>query len=190
MSVEEDDPFSVWYPKSNWFLEESLCEAAAKNNLNQMRRILQERVDANYLNGFGLSPMHIAAKYGNFEVMKMLICNECEVDIQNKSGVTPLHLAARGDHLRCAQLLCLAGAMPNKKCWTLCTPREFAPKGSGTRNLLEKCEQGFMPNPEEVFEMDTERLVPKWSIPIDPEKEAQRRMALRMAIKTSPKKKK
>ncbi len=182
MSSEE---VQVWYPRATTFLEEELCTAAAENNLSRMRRILQERVDLNWLNGFGFSPLHIASEKGNFEVMKMLICNKALVDIENAAGVTPLHLAAKGDHFRCAQLLVLAGAYAAKKCWSLCTPREFAPNGSETQLLLESCEQGFIPDPREVFEMTMAPLVPKWSIPPKPDEKA-----LKKAKEEAEKKKK
>ncbi|VDL98170.1 unnamed protein product [Schistocephalus solidus] len=163
--ADDEEEAVIDYPRVHYFLEEEMCTAAAENKLSQLRRILMERVDPNWLNGFGLSPLHIAADKGHFEIMKMLVCNKATVDIENRSGVTPLHLAARGDHYKCAQLLLLAGADVFKECWSLCTPREFAPKGSKTRWLLEKREQGVIPDPKDVFEMNVDPIVPRFAIP-------------------------
>ncbi|KAM7541383.1 hypothetical protein Aperf_G00000034325 [Anoplocephala perfoliata] len=164
--LEGEETPHVIYPKPHFYMEEELCEAARKNELGKARRILMERVDPNWLNGFGLSPLHLACKYGSFEVAKLLICNKALVDIENALGVTPLHLAAKNNSLKCAQLLLLCGADPAKPTWSRCTPREYAPSGSRLCKVLELAEQGILPDPANVFEMSVEPLVPKSSIPV------------------------
>nr|CDS15968.1 Ankyrin repeat domain containing protein [Echinococcus granulosus] len=173
MGGEEGLPRIV-YPRAHFYLEEALCEAACTNDLNRARRILMERVDPNWINGFGLSPLHIACKNGNFEVAKILVCNRAIVDLENAIGVTPLHLAAKNNHLKCAQLLLLSGAAAGKPTWSLCTPREYAPSGSRLRKVLELAEQGIPPDPAHVFEMSVEPLVPKFSIPPKPPEREQK----------------
>ncbi|KAM3181693.1 hypothetical protein ACTXT7_013856 [Hymenolepis weldensis] len=160
-------------PKSNFYLEEELCEAAKTNDLNKSRRILAERVDPDFLNGFGLSPLHLACQNGNYEVAKLLICNKAAVDFANAIGVTPLHLAAKNNHLKCAQLLLLCGANPSNQTWSQCRAKEFSPRGSRLQYVLEQAEQGILPNPASVFGLNVEPIVPKFSIskrPRDSEK--------------------
>ena len=168
----EETLSGVGFVRAHYYLEESLCEAARMNDLSRARRILMERVDPNWINGFGLSPLHIASRYGNFEIVKILVCNKASVDLENAIGVTPLHLAAKNNHLKCAQLLLLSGAAASKPTRSLCTPREYAPSGSKLRKVLELAEQGIYPDPARVFEMSVEPLVPKFSIPSkSPERE-------------------
>lgn len=152
---------------ANAYLEEELCEAAKTNNLNKARRILAEKIDPNFLNGFGHSPLHLASQYGRYEVAKLLISNKATVDFSNAIGVTPLHLAAKNDQIKCAQLLLLCGADPTKRTWSQCRAKDFTPKGSYLEYVLEKAEQGILPNPVSVFALDVEPLVPKFSIPKD-----------------------
>ncbi|VDO02732.1 unnamed protein product [Rodentolepis nana] len=156
---------STVLPKANFNLEEKLCEAAKKNDLNKARRILAERLDPNFLNCFGLSPLHIACQYGNYEVAKLLISNKAEVDLANAIGVTPLHLAAKSNHLKCVQLLLLCGANPFKQTWSQCRAKEFSPKGGRLHHVLEQSEQGILPNSASVFGLNVEPIVPKFSIP-------------------------
>nr|CDS33929.1 Ankyrin repeat domain containing protein [Hymenolepis microstoma] len=152
-------------PKSNFNLEEKLCEAAKTNDLNKARRILAERIDPNFLNPFGLSPLHLACQYGNYEIAKLLISNKAEVDFANAIGVTPLHLGAKSNHLKCVQLLLLCGANPSKQTRSQCRAKEFSPKGSRLHNVLEQAEQGILPNSASVFGLNVEPIVPKFSIP-------------------------
>ncbi|VDD80140.1 unnamed protein product [Mesocestoides corti] len=163
-----DEAVKTVFPKSHFYLEEALCEAARTNDLSKTRRILMERVDPNWLNGFGLSPLHIACQNGSFEAAKMLICNNALVDFENAVGVTPLHLAAKNNHIKCAQLLLLCGAVASKPTWSRCTPREYAPSGSKLRKILEQAELGTLPDPKQVFETSMDPLVPKFSIPPKP----------------------
>ncbi len=180
----DDEPKPVYYPRCHYALEEALCDAARNNDLSRTRRILMERADPNWLNGFGLSALHIACQNGNFEVAKILICNKAAVDIENALGVTPLHLAAKNNNLKCAQLLLMAGAVAFKACWSRCTPRELAPNGSKLRKVLEEAEQGIAPDPATVFEMTVEPLVPKFSIPPPPdEKELKKQKGAKDAQK-------
>lgn len=172
--VGQTETSGVAYLRAHFFLEEALCEAACTNDLSKARRILMERVDPNWINGSGLSPLHIASKYGNFEIVKLLVCNKAMVDLENAIGVTPLHLAAKNNRLRCAQLLLLSGAAASKPTRSLCTPREYAPSGSRLQKVLELAEQGVYPDPSRVFEMSMEPLVPKYSIPPKPSEREQK----------------
>lgn len=185
----EEEALSIVYPRVHFYLEEALCEAARTNDLSKARRILMERVDPNWINDFGLSPLHIACKNGSFEVAKILVCNKAIVDLENAIGVTPLHLAAKNNHLKCAQLLLLSGAAAAKPTWSLCTPREYAPSGSRLRKVLELAEQGISPDPAHVFEMSVEPMVPKFSIPPKPPEREQKSNAPSKGVTSVGKKK-
>ncbi len=162
---------SVRKPKNyglKWsnYMEDALCEAAAKGNLNKIRRMLMERVEINYIDGFGWAPLHYAARNGQFEAVKILLNNWANPDVENAAKVTPLFLAAKGNHVNCVKLLLLMGANPNKQCHTGCTPREFAPNKSETQKVIEQCLEGYLPEAAELFHTNDPPIVPSFSIPV------------------------
>lgn len=122
-------------------------------------------MEVNYVDSFGLSPLHYAARNGHFEALKLLLNNWANPDIQNAVHVTPIFLAAQQDHVDCVRLLVLMGADVNKQCFTTCTPREFAPLGSETRRIIELALEGDMPKARELFHVDDEPIVPAFAIP-------------------------
>lgn len=57
----------------------------------------------------GVTPLHVAAKYGHFKIMEYLLENGANVRVvctgRNYNGYTPLHFACQGNHLKCVRLL-------------------------------------------------------------------------------------
>jgi len=80
--------------QSLWNKNSLLHEAAAKNDVETGRRIIQEKHAAIALRSRpGDTPLHVAAKHGHSEFASMLIEKGTKVHALNNKGLSPLHLA-------------------------------------------------------------------------------------------------
>ena len=61
----------------------------------------------------GLTPLHIAAKYGHIKVARLLLQKGADSNVQGKNGLTPLHVATHYNHVNVALLLLEHGASPH-----------------------------------------------------------------------------
>ncbi|KAK2716435.1 hypothetical protein QYM36_010851 [Artemia franciscana] len=68
--------------------------------------LLKSGADPNVKNAFGLTPLHVAAKYGNLETVKLLLDDGADPTVQDSLGETPLHHAAENSHLLIVTQLC------------------------------------------------------------------------------------
>lgn len=59
-----------------------------------VEKALKAGTNPNIKNEHGLTPLHVAAKYGNIYIVRSIIANGGPVDITNNTGDTPLMLAA------------------------------------------------------------------------------------------------
>jgi hypothetical protein len=90
-----------------------LHEAVVKNDLVEVRRILQKVADINQLglrrHGYG-SALHIAVRENQLEIARLLIDRGAEIDVLDPKDFTPLHNAAWNGNLEMTKLLLEAGA--------------------------------------------------------------------------------
>jgi len=90
-----------------------LHEAVVKNDIVQVRRLLQKGADINQLgprrHGYG-SALHIAVREGHLDIAKLLIDRGAEIDVLDRKDFTPLHNAAWNGNLEMTKLLLDAGA--------------------------------------------------------------------------------
>src|ERR1700740_3122390 len=72
-----------------------LADAAMKNDLDTVRSLLQQAVDANSSQGDGMTALHWAAMNGNAEMAQLLLYAGATVKATTRiGGYTPLYLAA------------------------------------------------------------------------------------------------
>jgi hypothetical protein len=90
-----------------------LHEAVVKNDIAQVRRLLQKGADINQLglrrHGYG-SALHIAVREGHLDIAKLLIDRGAEIDVLDRKDFTPLHNSAWNGNLEMTKLLLDAGA--------------------------------------------------------------------------------
>ncbi len=65
---------------------------------------------ANSTNGYGDTPLHIAACWGNIGAIKLLIEAGADINKKGETGFTPLHCAAEQGHPNAVRYLLLVGA--------------------------------------------------------------------------------
>src|SRR5262245_30856737 len=88
-----------------------VAEAAMKNDLEAVRALLKQAVDANSSQGDGTTALHWAAMNGNAEMAQLLIYAGATLKATTRVGaLTPLYLAAQYGHAKVVEVLLKAGA--------------------------------------------------------------------------------
>jgi hypothetical protein len=72
--------------------------------------LLKNKVDINYKNEKGMTPLHLAAAGGHNEAVDLLLRNGALVNIQDSRGVTPLMMAAIAGFVGTVKMLIEKGA--------------------------------------------------------------------------------
>lgn len=101
-------------PKSNKHIYFSdsvmLLEAAARNDIDEVRRLLMKGVSPDSTNEDGLTALHQCCIDDNEEMMKLLIEYGANVNAEDSEKWTPLHAAATCGHLRLVRYLISRGS--------------------------------------------------------------------------------
>jgi len=91
-----------------------VADAAARGDLEAVRRLLREGADVNASQGDGMTALHWAAERGDAELADVLLYAGARVDAGTRIGhYTPLHLASRGAGATVVEVLLDAGSDPN-----------------------------------------------------------------------------
>jgi ankyrin repeat protein len=91
----------------------ALIDAVRGGNVEQVRTLLEQRVDVNAALADGTSALHWAAHANFDEVARLLLAAGANANATNRYGVTPLTLAATSGNAALAAALLEAGADPN-----------------------------------------------------------------------------
>ena len=89
---------------------EAMIIAINRNNVKQLKGVIQEGANVNAVDTDGWTPVHWAARWGHIESLRVLIQECADVNIQNKKGESPLHLAAENGYVECLHELIKSGA--------------------------------------------------------------------------------
>ena len=96
-------------------LDEELGEAAARGDLEQVKRLLDKGANVIAHNREGATPLMRAAEKGHLDVVKLLLRKGAPVNGKSSDNVTPLMYAARGGNLKAVKLLLDKGADVNSE---------------------------------------------------------------------------
>ena len=88
----------------------SLHTAALQGNVDAVRQHIEAGSDLNRKDGYGSTPLVVAATFGKTEVARALIEAGADLSITNNEGATPLHIAAFLCYHEIVQALLDAGA--------------------------------------------------------------------------------
>ncbi len=107
-------------------MDNTLREAIKNNSVNIVKELIDEGVDVNKADKYGVTPLIIAALYDQLYLVKLLLDKGAEVNHTDKYGETPLYVAAKCGQLDVAQLLLDKGAEVNKANTDGATPFDMA----------------------------------------------------------------
>lgn len=91
----------------------TINEAAAKGDLDDVKRHLKRGAALNAIDGDGKTPVMCAAVNGQLDVIRYLVGKGAEVDARDDRGMTPLRYAIAGGRLEVVQYLASNGADVN-----------------------------------------------------------------------------
>ncbi|XP_062614958.1 uncharacterized protein LOC134276712 isoform X2 [Saccostrea cucullata] len=90
----------------------TIHEAAERGNLKRIQELLNYFPEMkDHTNEQGLTPLHLAAKFGRVEILKWLAINEVNMNRETPQGYSPIHLAAMNGHVNCLMILHAMGAV-------------------------------------------------------------------------------
>ena len=75
-------------------LDTALFEAVKGGNVDECRLLIQAEANVNTTNGYGMTPLHLAARHGHFKVCRLLVNKGADVNRVDRNGWAPLHWAA------------------------------------------------------------------------------------------------
>ncbi|XP_051169443.1 protein phosphatase 1 regulatory subunit 16A isoform X2 [Leptopilina boulardi] len=87
-----------------------LLEAAARNDIDEVRRLLKKGVNPDSTNEDGLTALHQCCIDDNEEMLKLLVEFGANVNAEDSEKWTPLHAAATCGHLHLVRYLIAKGA--------------------------------------------------------------------------------
>ncbi|XP_076298784.1 uncharacterized protein LOC143217929 isoform X2 [Lasioglossum baleicum] len=86
--------------------KQKLFEAIERNNIGDVKELINHGVSIDAKNNDGQTPLHYAAKSDKLEVVKYLIEKKgANVNVKDNDGQTPLHYAAKSDKLEVVKYL-------------------------------------------------------------------------------------
>jgi ankyrin repeat protein len=128
---------------NDWYEKEKLHFAVQENDLEKVKKLIDEGCDPNYFDDISFTPLHYAIQNENLDIAQYLIdhgsdVNACE---NEKAGNTPLAEVAQECSVQTAQFLIQKGADPTIPGWMHLTALDRAkkrkkPEGKKIYNLL------------------------------------------------------
>jgi len=91
-----------------------LFRAINARNVLLARELISQGADVNQLTPQGVTPLHVAARFGQIPLTQLLLEEGADVSATYQDSWTPLHLAAKGGHVDVAKLLFDYGAKMNE----------------------------------------------------------------------------
>lgn len=122
-----------------------LVRHAERGESKAVRKLLDQSVDPNCKDDFGLTALHGAAKKGHCEVVTLLLQRFAQVNVQASSlhDETPLHYACKYGRTPVVRLLLAGGADPGIATTKGKTPLQYAQDKKQTEAAAVFAEIGF-----------------------------------------------
>jgi len=89
---------------------ESLHQAVASGDIDQIKSLISRGADVNAKDRSGRTPLHYAARWGHKNVVEFLLAKDADVNVKDNQGQTPSSLAEEEAHKQIVELLLKHGA--------------------------------------------------------------------------------
>lgn len=104
-------------------LAQKLIESSARGNLEEAKRLLNQKISANVKDSSGRTALMVAARGGHLDIIKLLIKHGAKIDINDKSGQTALYEAMMFGGLESVRALIQVGendeiTVPQRYTWS------------------------------------------------------------------------
>lgn len=136
-------------------LEGELFEAVRRGDARRVEGLLEKGADPNCRDENGLTPLHIAAKFGRVEIIRRLVTKGADPNARGRNSATPLHLAAESGQEEAARLLVELGADVNARDESGRTPLHYAAMAGHFKVAALLLERGADANAREWVRGDT-----------------------------------
>jgi hypothetical protein len=90
---------------SKVYKNQSLLKAIRKNDMQTIKKLINQDADINYQDEAGLAPLIVAVFYNYYEIAKLLIMHDANVNVQDNEGFTPLIASIYRNNLEMCKLL-------------------------------------------------------------------------------------
>ena len=103
-------------------------EAIQRKDMTELKRLIEQGVDINTVDGRGRTPLYWASLMGYTDVAKYLLAKGANIQkgASWKDNEQPLHVAATHGYFELVDLLLKNGADPNAETWSHQTPLQMA----------------------------------------------------------------
>jgi ankyrin repeat protein len=78
---------------------------AVFTNEELMQDILEGRININFENNFGYTPLHLAALEGNYKIVELLLDHGADLYVKNSEGITPIEIIKRSNNNKIHQVV-------------------------------------------------------------------------------------
>jgi ankyrin repeat protein len=109
----------------NEFSSMALHTAIAQEDLQEVKRLLEQGAEVNGSDEEGLTPLHFAVFTGNLQIIKLLLEHGADMYVKQYDGCTPVHFAALEGNKEVLKLLETYGADVNNELKKCCNDEPF-----------------------------------------------------------------
>lgn len=145
-----------------------MLEAASKGDISLLRKLFKSKVQMDFVDEYGNSPLNLAVKYNHVKAAKLLIEYGADKEHPNKQLHRPVHIATMSGHEEMLVLLLSQGARFNQPNHEGFTPIQLTNYGSIVYKVLYNAQKGVFS--DEWPEINEVPIIPDYSIPVPKDK--------------------
>lgn len=145
-------------------LSHRLLDAATQGDISLIRKLFNNKVQTEFLDEQGNSPLNLAVKHNHVCAAKLLIEYGANIEHANKQLHRPVHIATMNRDQEMLVMLLSRGASFNQLNHEGFTPIQLTAYGSNVYKVLFDAQDGKLA--DEWAEVNEVPIIPDYSIPV------------------------